>query len=114
MRIFVTGASGHIGSALVPELLAAGDQVLGLARSDASADKLTIAGAEVVRGSIDDVDVLAEAGRESGGVIHLPSSPTWSMPATWKALRSRTERQSRPWARHWRAVTSRSSASAGR
>jgi nucleoside-diphosphate-sugar epimerase len=71
MRIFITGASGHIGSALVPELLGAGHQVLGLARSDASADKLTVAGAEVVRGSLDDLDVLAEAARESGGVIHL-------------------------------------------
>jgi nucleoside-diphosphate-sugar epimerase len=71
MRIFVTGASGHIGSALVPELLGAGHQVLGLARSDASADKLTVAGAEVVRGNLDDLDVLAEAARESSGVIHL-------------------------------------------
>ncbi len=71
MRIFVTGASGHIGSALVPELLGAGHEVLGLARSDASADKLTVAGAEFVRGSLDDLDVLAEACRESGGVIHL-------------------------------------------
>jgi nucleoside-diphosphate-sugar epimerase len=71
IRIFVTGASGHIGAALVPELLGAGHQVLGLARSDASADKLTVAGAEVVRGSLDDLDVLAKAGRESGGVIHL-------------------------------------------
>jgi len=71
MRIFVTGASGHIGSALVPELLDAGHQVLGLSRSDASGDKLTAAGAEVVRGSLDDLDVLAKAAGESDGVIHL-------------------------------------------
>ena len=71
MRIFVTGASGHIGSALVPELLDAGHHVLGLARSDASANKLTVAGAEVVRGSLDDPDVLAKAAGESDGVIHL-------------------------------------------
>jgi nucleoside-diphosphate-sugar epimerase len=71
MRIFVTGASGHIGSALVPELLGAGHQVLGLARSQASAGKLTVAGAEVIRGSIDDLTVLAKAAGESDGVIHL-------------------------------------------
>jgi nucleoside-diphosphate-sugar epimerase len=71
MRIFVTGASGHIGSAVVPELLDAGHQVLGLARSDVSANMLTVTGAEVVRGSLDDLDVLAKAAGESDGVIHL-------------------------------------------
>jgi len=71
MRIFVTGASGHIGSALVPELLEAGHQVVGLARSDASADKLTVAGAEVVHGGLDDLDVLAKAAGQSDGVVHL-------------------------------------------
>jgi nucleoside-diphosphate-sugar epimerase len=71
MRIFVTGASGHIGSALVPELLGAGHQVVGLARSDASASKLKVAGAEVVRASLDDLDLLAKAASNSDGVIHL-------------------------------------------
>jgi uncharacterized protein YbjT (DUF2867 family) len=56
MRIFVTGASGWIGSAVVPELIGAGHQVLGLARSDSSAEAITGMGAEVLRGSLDDLD----------------------------------------------------------
>lgn len=71
MRIFVTGASGWIGSALVPELTDAGHRVVGLARSDASAAALTTAGADVVRGTVDDLDVLAAAAAASDGVVHL-------------------------------------------
>jgi nucleoside-diphosphate-sugar epimerase len=71
MRVFVTGASGWIGRGLVPELIAAGHEVTGLARSDAAAQALRAAGAGVSPGSLDDLGTLRAAAVASDGVVHL-------------------------------------------
>ncbi len=80
MRVFVTGGTGLIGSAVIPELLSNGHTVLALARSDASALAAEAAGAEALRGSLADLDVLRAGAAAAGGVIHLAFANDFSSP----------------------------------
>ena len=85
MRVFVTGASGWIGSATVDELLSAGHSVLGLARSDASAAALEEKGATVLRGDLDDLDAIRKGAADADGVVHLANKHDWANPAASNA-----------------------------
>ena len=70
MKVFVTGATGFVGSFIVPELIGAGHEVVGLSRSDAGADALARAGAMVVRGDVNDLETLREVAEKADGIIH--------------------------------------------
>jgi nucleoside-diphosphate-sugar epimerase len=92
MSVFITGASGWIGSAAVDELLAHGYDVRGLARSDASAEKLEAKGATVVRGDLDDLDSLRRGASDAEAVIHLANKHDWANAAdTNRAERTAVE-----------------------
>jgi nucleoside-diphosphate-sugar epimerase len=92
MRVFVTGASGWIGSATVDELLAAGHEVVGLARSDASATAIAAKGASVLRGDLDDPASLRCGADRADAVVHLANKHDWADPAgSERAERSAVE-----------------------
>ncbi|OII14642.1 SDR family oxidoreductase [Curtobacterium sp. MCBA15_008] len=85
MHVFVTGASGWIGSHTVDDLLAAGHTVTGLARSDASAAGLEAKGVTVLRGDLDDLDAIRRGATEAEGVLHLANKHDWANPAATNA-----------------------------
>ncbi|WP_129667484.1 SDR family oxidoreductase [Phytoactinopolyspora endophytica] len=80
MHVFVTGASGFIGRAVVAELISAGHEVTGLARSDASASVVRNLGAAVLRGDLDDLDSIRSGIKDADGVVHLANKHDWDHP----------------------------------
>jgi nucleoside-diphosphate-sugar epimerase len=80
MRVFVTGATGWIGSATVDELLSSGHEVIGLARSDKSAEELETKGAAALRGDLDDLESLRSGARQADAVVHLANKHDWGDP----------------------------------
>ena len=85
MRVFVTGASGHLGSAIVPELVGAGHDVVGLARSDQAERTVIALGATAHRGDLDDLDGVAKAAADADGVIHLAFDHDRMRTGDWQA-----------------------------
>jgi len=81
MHVFVTGASGYIGRAVVAELIAAGHEVTGLARSEDAASVVKNLGANVLRGDLDDLDAIRRGAAEADGVVHLANKHDWANPA---------------------------------
>ena len=105
MRVFVTGASGWIGSAAVDELLATGHEVTGLARSDASAATLAAKGVRVRRGDLDDLDSLRAGASDADAVLHLANKHDFVNPAISNAAERAAVQTS---ATRWPAARGRS------